>query len=404
VADYYEILGVDSSATLKEITSAYKRRAQVVHPDHHQKDPDSIRAEAERLFEQIDEAYKVLSNTALRAQYDDKLAQERSSEPESGAPLILEPLQVNVRPDKRGDFKIEAHLELDGPEDQPPPTVECDDSAIEITSVEFVPFFNTKRYPARVVVRAILLGPTTQRAEFIYSVGDHTVTQRVSITTAVRPPHTPPSAGEHRPPPQPRQYRFPPSRHPFQILAGGLALLVLIVGIAASGIHGSLFNNSSRLTSLVSAQLGEPYPLSPCKLAFPITGSDEVGGCYGVQLTVENKDKKAHTIEMVVDAQSLCPAGVRQPDYTSYGATVNVDAGQRVTVNAASAFARTLMNYSGGFRDGCGDHGTVDPIGVKFWIECAEILLNENSFSNRGPPVGNLPLPSCSGIATIPLN
>ena len=32
--DYYLILGVSANATLKEIKSAFRRRAMEVHPDH----------------------------------------------------------------------------------------------------------------------------------------------------------------------------------------------------------------------------------------------------------------------------------------------------------------------------------------------------------------------------------
>src|SRR3954468_22492528 len=63
--DYYEILGVNRTATDQEIKSAYRRLAIKYHPD---KNPND--ASAEEKFKEAAEAYSVLSDTEQRQRYD----------------------------------------------------------------------------------------------------------------------------------------------------------------------------------------------------------------------------------------------------------------------------------------------------------------------------------------------
>lgn len=63
--EYYEILGVPSIASQAEIKKAYYLRAKENHPDRHRDDP-----EAHHKFQKIGEAYQVLSDERLRANYD----------------------------------------------------------------------------------------------------------------------------------------------------------------------------------------------------------------------------------------------------------------------------------------------------------------------------------------------
>ena len=63
--DYYEVLGVDRSATLDEIKKAYRKKAIQYHPD---KNPGN--KEAEEKFKEAAEAYSVLSDADKRAKYD----------------------------------------------------------------------------------------------------------------------------------------------------------------------------------------------------------------------------------------------------------------------------------------------------------------------------------------------
>lgn len=63
--DYYEVLGIDKSASGDEIKKAYRKMAIKYHPD---KNPNN--KEAEENFKEAAEAYEVLSDSQKRQRYD----------------------------------------------------------------------------------------------------------------------------------------------------------------------------------------------------------------------------------------------------------------------------------------------------------------------------------------------
>src|SRR3984885_6882465 len=63
--DYYQKLGVDKKASEKDIKNAYRKLARKYHPDLNPND-----TEANKKFQQLNEANEVLSDPEKRKKYD----------------------------------------------------------------------------------------------------------------------------------------------------------------------------------------------------------------------------------------------------------------------------------------------------------------------------------------------
>jgi curved DNA-binding protein CbpA len=77
--DYYRILGIPPTATLADIKGAYRKRASALHPDRN----PSLEAHAQ--FQEMQEAFDVLSDEARRRAYDDNRRRSLIDNPQETA-------------------------------------------------------------------------------------------------------------------------------------------------------------------------------------------------------------------------------------------------------------------------------------------------------------------------------
>lgn len=63
--DYYKILGITKNSSPKEIKKAYYQLAKKYHPDTNKDDPN-----AGKKFQEVSEAYEILSDDTKRKEYD----------------------------------------------------------------------------------------------------------------------------------------------------------------------------------------------------------------------------------------------------------------------------------------------------------------------------------------------
>jgi curved DNA-binding protein CbpA len=86
--NYYEVLGVERSASEQEIRDRFRKLARENHPDRYRGDN---KAEAERKFQTLTEAVNVLTNPNRRRQHDTELSSpaKSTSDPQQVAKAYL---------------------------------------------------------------------------------------------------------------------------------------------------------------------------------------------------------------------------------------------------------------------------------------------------------------------------
>ena len=74
--DAYEVLGVQKNVSGEDLTAIYKSLAREHHPDRHQ---GEARAAAELRFQEISEAYQLLSDPVARTRYDKEMKEAKTA-------------------------------------------------------------------------------------------------------------------------------------------------------------------------------------------------------------------------------------------------------------------------------------------------------------------------------------
>ena len=99
--NYYEVLGVERSASEGEIRDRFRKLARENHPDRY-RGPD--KSDAERKFQTLTEAVNVLTNPARRRQHDSELATGGGSGHVDPAQIAKAYLSHGIKAYKEGNW------------------------------------------------------------------------------------------------------------------------------------------------------------------------------------------------------------------------------------------------------------------------------------------------------------
>jgi curved DNA-binding protein CbpA len=100
--NYYEVLGVERSASEQQIRDRFRQLARQQHPDRYKGDDKD---EAERRFQVLTEAVNVLTNPDKRRAHDSELSSVASRGPADFAQVARAYLSKGVKAFKEGDMR-----------------------------------------------------------------------------------------------------------------------------------------------------------------------------------------------------------------------------------------------------------------------------------------------------------
>jgi DnaJ-class molecular chaperone len=100
--NYYDVLGVDRSASEEEIRERFRKMARENHPDRVK---GADKAEAERKFQTLTEALNVLTNPARRKQHDAELSVGISKSSADFSQVAKVYMSKGVKAFKEGDIR-----------------------------------------------------------------------------------------------------------------------------------------------------------------------------------------------------------------------------------------------------------------------------------------------------------
>ncbi|XP_039019776.1 dnaJ homolog subfamily B member 3-like [Hibiscus syriacus] len=102
---YYSVLGIRKNASFSDIRTAYRKLALKWHPDRYARNP-VVSGEAKSRFQQIQEAYSVLSDESKRSMYDAGLYDPLEEEDEDFCDFMQEMISMmnNVK-DEEDSFE-----------------------------------------------------------------------------------------------------------------------------------------------------------------------------------------------------------------------------------------------------------------------------------------------------------
>jgi curved DNA-binding protein CbpA len=101
--NYYEVLGVDRSASEQQIRDRFRKLAREHHPDRYN-GPD--KADAERRFQTLTEAVNVLTNPNRRKQHDAEMSSGTKSGTVDFAQIAKAYMSKGVQAYKEKDFRM----------------------------------------------------------------------------------------------------------------------------------------------------------------------------------------------------------------------------------------------------------------------------------------------------------